>query len=124
VTHDTSASGFAPRGDLYQAIPISVFIDAIVEIVDHGFLYVNTESKYRSIANSYIRDGVASGNFVPLMDTRRNIMGVLSISFSERKDKLTDEERKKLQEFSVRIAYLLEDLAVAYRHPRRRAVDA
>lgn len=123
VTHEATSGGLAPRGDAYQAIPIAVFIEAVVEVIEKGYLSVDLSAPYQSVVNSYRRDGVKYGSFVPLKDTKGGVMGVFSISFAEREEPLTDAEIEKMKCLSIRVSVLLEELADAYKRPRRRMED-
>ncbi len=123
VTHEATANEVISRGESYQGIPIAVFIDAVMAVIENGVLHINLYCPYQSVVNSYKRDGVASGNLAVLKDIKDNTMGILSISYKDRTTPLNNEELEKFKEASVRVSVLLEELAQAYRHPRRRSYD-
>lgn len=123
VTHEFSVAGVVPRLELYQGIPISVFIDAIKDVEKDGCLHVNMKSKFASIVNSYKRDGVKSGYFVRINSTKGTMIGILSISYNNTYKKHDLERIAELKVYSARIAAHLEELASYYKHPRRREND-
>jgi hypothetical protein len=123
VTHEWVAGGHNPRSEMYQSIPISVFIDGVSVIQKKGNLFVTLDSHYPAIVNSYKRDGVTCGIFTRVNDNNGNMMGVLSISFTTPHDEFSTEQIHKLDIYGVRLASLLEQLAIDYKHPRRRSND-
>jgi hypothetical protein len=124
VTNEVTDPEYAPRGDLYQQIPVSVFIDAIIKIKEDGYLTIGVNDKnYLPIVNSYKRDGVQRGYFVRVDDIHGRMVGILSVSFAVDNLGLFDRQVEDLKNYASRISMALAQIAAVTPPQHRRKDD-
>jgi hypothetical protein len=125
ITHEFTTGDVKPRLDLYQAIPISVFIDAITAIRMSGYLEVDLASQFKSLVNSYKRDGIHHAILVPVKNSTGKIVGVLSVAYAGSRKFTNPEERKRvMQDHATCIAMQLSQLASFRKRLTRRKDDS
>ena len=125
VTHEFVAVDYAPRADIYQGMPISVFIDAVIDVQEKGFLKVDLQDKkYQSVVNSYKRDGVGCGYIVSVEDTNSQMLGLLSMTWKmEAMNDLSEAHITSIKGYSARLSMLLRQLSSLFKVPQRRWDD-
>jgi hypothetical protein len=122
VTNEFAEEGKNLRGSNYQGIPISVFLDAVMEVKDKTFIKVCLDSQYKSIVNSYKGDGVECGYLFRVNGIRGAMVGILSVSF-DKPFELTIEKIEEAKGMSARLSMVLARLSSSLLKYHRRSDD-
>lgn len=124
ITHEFTAGSVRPRFELYQGIPISVFVDAITAIRVEGYLEVDSSSQFKSLVNSYKRDGINHAILIPVKNTAGKMVGILSVAYSKaRRVSHTEERKQAMQNSAIGISIQLSQLASFRKRLTRRKDD-